>query len=125
MPVRSVGVLETLEDIVPLLLDRFGPALVVPQKELSTPPPVRPAHLVGKMLPRTAVHRKRSEVHGTTVWQRSAETRRERNAPAQARYLREWPQRQEGEKPQAGHRHRFVGSTQERREGPAQEGRIP
>src|SRR2546421_9674583 len=64
---------------------------------------------------------KPGEFHGEKVRQGSAENGQGSHAQVQARQVEErqgWKERQE---PQAGHRHRLVGSTQERGQGAEEE----
>lgn len=58
--------------------------------------------------------------HGTTIFAQCFEGRRARNAQAQTRYAQERKKRKKGEKPQAGHCHRPLGSSPKGKEGPAQ-----
>src|SRR5262249_24601443 len=61
--------------------------------------------------------------HGTTIFAQCFEGRRARNAQAQTRYAQERKKRKKrkkGEKPQAGHCYRPLGSSQKREKGPAQ-----
>src|SRR6476661_6728384 len=71
-----------------------------------------------------AVGRQKEKLEQEKVREGREQTRRERDAPTQARNAEErtrWKGRN-GEEPQAGHRHRAFGGAQERGEGPAQEG---
>jgi hypothetical protein len=70
------------------------------------------------------VGRQEEKLEQEKVWKGREQTRRERDAPTKTRNVEErprWKGRQ-GEEPQAGHRHRALGSAQEGREGPAKEG---
>src|SRR5262249_42233124 len=58
--------------------------------------------------------------HGTTIFAQCFEGRRARNAQAQTGHAQEGKKRKKGEKPQAGHCHRPLGSSQKREKGPAQ-----
>jgi hypothetical protein len=59
--------------------------------------------------------------HGCKIRKESARQSREGDARAEARHAQERKLGQEGEEPQAGHRHRIVGSAPRRRQSAIEE----